>query len=30
MGLFDGLVTELASRFNLGDKAGPLLSGCSA
>ncbi len=27
MGLFDGLVTELASRFNLGDKAGPLLSG---
>ncbi|MEP6687939.1 MAG: YidB family protein [Gemmatimonadales bacterium] len=26
MGLFDGLGTELSSRFGLGDKAGPLLS----
>jgi outer membrane protein OmpA-like peptidoglycan-associated protein/uncharacterized protein YidB (DUF937 family) len=26
MGLFDGLVTQVASRFNLGDRAGPLLT----
>ncbi len=30
MGIFDGLVTELSTRFGLGDKAGPLLSGLLA